>query len=114
MKKVEMSQKIWAKVEKEKKESWESFNSLLKCYTHNEFKGFDPLLAIDNFKKSLSKVDGGETKPSQTTYYYALVAYCQRGELENAVKVLNLVKDEDLPVDEKFFNALILGNARAG
>ncbi len=114
MEKVKLGQNIWTAIQKEGKESLESFDALLKCYTDNEFSSYDPLTTLETMKSSLSKAAGREVKPSQTTFYNALLSYCQRGDLANAVKVLNLVKEEELPVGEPFFNALILGNARAG
>lgn len=101
-------------IEKERKLVVENFEILLQCYTENEFTDFNPKKLLEDSKACYVKTGTPSTLLSNKLYYLSLLSYCQRGDLENAVEILNMVKREGLYVDTKYFDALILGNSRAG
>ena len=103
---------VWSSLVREKKEgNVELFNTLLKSYVYNGNAAFEPYQFYLNFLKSIRSP--GPTSNTKT-FYYILLAYCQRGDIENALKILSLLKEKELPVTEEYFNALILGNGRSG
>ena len=48
------------------------------------------------------------------TYQRLLSAYCQKGDIDGASKILEIMKSEDLPIGEQVFNSLVMGHANTG
>ena len=50
----------------------------------------------------------------QVTYQRLISANCLKGDLNGASKILEKMKEENLPINEHIFNALITGHACIG
>ncbi|GLG97800.1 Leucine-rich PPR motif-containing protein, mitochondrial [Gryllus bimaculatus] len=80
------------------------YNVLLKCYAANSYK-----IPVMKFLSEMKEV-----VPESTTYELLLDCACVVGDLEEAMLVIKLMKDKNMPISEATFNSLILGYARAG
>ncbi|XP_071514137.1 leucine-rich PPR motif-containing protein, mitochondrial isoform X2 [Panulirus ornatus] len=81
------------------------YNTLLRVYLENEHK-FSPTEFLADLEKS-------GIEPNRVTYQRLLSRYCQDGDIEGATKILEFMKEKQLPVGENIFNSLIMGHARA-
>ncbi|XP_074079043.1 leucine-rich PPR motif-containing protein, mitochondrial [Macrotis lagotis] len=82
------------------------YNALLKVYLQNEHQ-FSPT-------DFLTKMEEANIQPNRVTYQRLITAYCNKGDIEGASKILGFMKTKDLPVTEIVFSALITGHARTG
>ena len=41
-------------------------------------------------------------------------AYCQKGDIDGASQILEIMKSKDLPIGELVFNSLVMGHANTG
>ncbi|XP_064484083.1 leucine-rich PPR motif-containing protein, mitochondrial-like [Ornithodoros turicata] len=82
------------------------YNALLQVYLENE-RRFSPT----EFLSNMEQVAG--IQPNRVTYQRLIHAYCQEGDIAGASKILEYMKDKELPINEKVFNSLITGHARA-
>lgn len=48
------------------------------------------------------------------TYQRLLSAYCQKGDIDGASQILEIMKSKDLPIGELVFNSLVMGHANTG
>jgi len=112
---VELFQKFWSVIEREGRKTQENFVVIFQCYTDNSFTEFDPWEMLEDYRRTIADSHvARELSSLNKLYYLALLSYCQRGDLKNAVKLLQQVKTEGFLVDETYFTALLLGNSRAG
>jgi leucine-rich PPR motif-containing protein len=81
------------------------YNALLRVYIENEHK-FSPL-------EFLSYMEQKGVEPNRVTYQRLITRFCQDGDIEGASKILEFMKQKELPINENVFNALIMGHARA-
>ncbi|XP_054261805.1 leucine-rich PPR motif-containing protein, mitochondrial isoform X2 [Macrosteles quadrilineatus] len=81
------------------------YNALLKVYLENEHK-FSPT-------EFLARLDENGIEPNRVTYQRLIAGFCQQGDIAGATKILEFMKDKQLPVSEGVFNALILGHSKA-
>lgn len=47
------------------------------------------------------------------TYQRLISRYCQQGDIEGATRILEFMREKQLPVNENVFNALIMGHSQA-
>lgn len=104
---VKLAGRIWAVIQKGKEYSSTHFEAMLKALALNEDKDWDPFSFLEEANASGVNI-------TVTMYFFSLLILCQRGDLESAVKILNMMKDNAMSVNERFFNALMIGNLRAG
>ena len=52
--------------------------------------------------------------PNKETYQCLISRNCQDGDIEGASKVLKLMKNQGIKINENMFNSLILGHGEAG
>ncbi|XP_033211722.1 leucine-rich PPR motif-containing protein, mitochondrial [Belonocnema kinseyi] len=81
------------------------YNALLSAYLENE-QDFSPA-------EILLEMSNNNIQPDELTYEYLLTYYCRNGNIEEANRILNFLKESEIPVNENIFNALIIGNAEA-
>lgn len=81
------------------------YNCLIEVYLENE-KDFSPT-------EILSEMLNNNIQPNTLTYENLLNYYCRKGQMSDANKILQYFKEKQIPVTEKIFSALIIGNAEA-
>lgn len=47
------------------------------------------------------------------TYQRLISRYCQQGDIEGATRILEFMREKQLPINEHVFNALIMGHSQA-
>ncbi|CAL8101565.1 unnamed protein product [Orchesella dallaii] len=104
---IELAKRIWKVIRDTKTYIPGNFENMLKTLALNEDTSEDPFQYFEEARSN-------GFVPSSTMYFFALLLVCQRGDIDSSVKLLNIMKDDAVPVNEKFFNVLILGNARNG
>lgn len=81
------------------------YNALLRVYLENEHE-FSPT-------DFLAKLENKALEPNRVTYQRLIARYCQLGDIEGATKILEYMREKQLPVNENVFNALITGHSQA-
>lgn len=81
------------------------FNALLRVYLDNEHP-FSPTEFLADLKAK-------GIEPNRVTYQRLISRYCQEGDIEGATKILEYMREKQLPVNEYVFNALIMGHSQA-
>ncbi|XP_044733810.1 leucine-rich PPR motif-containing protein, mitochondrial [Chrysoperla carnea] len=81
------------------------YNALLRVYLENEYE-FSPV-------EFLAELEKQGIEPNRVTYQRLISRYCQKGDIEGATKILEFMKEKQLPVNENVFNALIMGHSQA-
>lgn len=61
----------------------------------------------------LTEMINNNVQPNTLTYEYLLTYYCQKGNVSDANKILHYFKENEIPINERIFSALIIGNAEA-
>lgn len=82
------------------------YNALLRVYLENEHV-FSPT----DFLADLEAIG---IEPNRVTYQRLIARYCQVGDIDGATKILEFMKEKQLPVNENVFNALINGHSQSG
>lgn len=82
------------------------YNTLLKVYIENDHK-FSPTEFLENLDK-----DG--ISPNRVTYQHLITSYCQIGDINGASRILEYMRDKQLPINKLVFNALVMGHAHNG
>lgn len=82
------------------------YNALLRVYLENEHS-FSPT----EFLRELEMVG---IEPNRVTYQRLIARYCQLGDIEGATRILEFMREKQLPVNENVFNALIHGHSESG
>lgn len=54
------------------------------------------------------------TVPNRVTYQFLISRYCEDGDVEGAKKILQHMKNEQIPIGEAVFNALMRGHLKQG
>ncbi|XP_046999409.1 leucine-rich PPR motif-containing protein, mitochondrial-like isoform X1 [Schistocerca americana] len=78
------------------------YNALL--YSHLENRN---LISLPNFLELM-----GNVVPTETTYLLLLELMCEGGNIDAAAEVIQHMKRENLPANERMFNALLKCNAK--
>lgn len=81
------------------------YNALLRVYLENEHS-FSPT-------EFLSNLEAKGIEPNRVTYQRLIARYCQLGDVEGATRILEFMRERNLPVNECVFNALIMGHSHA-
>lgn len=79
------------------------YNALLRVYLENEHS-FSPT-------DFLSELEAKGIEPNRVTYQRLISRYCQLGDIEGATRILEFMREKQLPVNENVFNALIMGHS---
>lgn len=74
------------------------YNTYIELCTEYDF-----ILNCSNFLSSM------QCEPNPDTYTYLLANVCEKGDIEQASLLLNMMKDRNLPIDVNIFNLLMLG-----
>lgn len=82
------------------------YNALLRVYLENEHP-FSPT-------EFLSELESKGIEPNRVTYQRLIARYCQDGDIEGATRILEFMREKQMPVNENVFNALIVGHSQAG
>jgi leucine-rich PPR motif-containing protein, mitochondrial len=82
------------------------YNALLRVYLENGHQ-FSPA----NF---LLKLEQKGVEPNRVTYQRLVAQHCQEGDMDGAAKVLQTMRDKQMPVNESVFNSLITGHGFNG
>ncbi|XP_053167851.1 leucine-rich PPR motif-containing protein, mitochondrial isoform X2 [Hemicordylus capensis] len=82
------------------------YNALLKVYLQNDHK-FSPT-------EFLTEMENANVQPNRVTYQRLIAAYCSKGDIDGASKILGFMKSKELPITESVFSALVTGHARSG
>ncbi len=48
------------------------------------------------------------------TYQRLVAAYCQKGDLDGAAKILDIIKHKEMAIDAQVFNAIVMGHSVIG
>lgn len=43
-----------------------------------------------------------------------MASYCQKGDIDGASQILEMMKTKDMPIGEFIFNSLVTGHSNAG
>jgi leucine-rich PPR motif-containing protein len=81
------------------------YNALLRVYLENEY-----LFSPTDF---LANMEHKGVEPNRVTYQRLIARYCQHGDIEGATRILEFMREKQLPVNENVFNALVLGHSQA-
>jgi leucine-rich PPR motif-containing protein len=82
------------------------YNALLRVYLENEHP-FSP-------SEFLEELERKGVEPNRVTYQRLVARHCQQGDMEGAAKILQIMRDQQMPVNESVFNALVTGHAQSG
>ena len=82
------------------------YNALLRVHLENKFK-FDP----QEIEKQMAE---NKIYPDKETFQCFISAYCQDGLIEEAGRVLQIMKKHHYAVNENIFNSLIIGHSQNG
>jgi leucine-rich PPR motif-containing protein len=82
------------------------YNALLRVYLENEHQ-FSP-------NEFLTDLQHKGVEPNRVTYQRLVACYCQQGDMDGAARILQIMRDKAMPVNENVFNSLIMGHAQAG
>lgn len=82
------------------------YNALLRVYLENEHR-FSPAQFLEELEKK-------GLQPNRVTYQRLMWRYCQEGDVEGAMKVLEKMRELNFPVSEPVLNALVMGYAFHG
>ena len=90
---------------------WKAFSdqtcgALLRVHLENGHK-FRPEQVLEDMRKH-------GAAPDKETYQCLISRHCQEEDIECASKVLQLMKNQGIKINENMFNSLILGHREAG
>lgn len=61
----------------------------------------------------LTELEQKGIEPNRVTYQRLITRYCQTGDIEGATRILEYMREKEMPVNEIVFNALVLGHSQA-
>ncbi|PNX95943.1 pentatricopeptide repeat-containing protein mitochondrial-like [Trifolium pratense] len=70
--------------------------------------------SLDHARHVVEVMTRLDVQPDVTAHNYFLMTHCITGDVEDAVGVLRTIEDEGLCVDERTYDALVLGACRKG
>lgn len=80
------------------------YNALLRVYLENEYDFTPSDILADLEKRGL--------EPNRVTYQRLITRYCQKGDITGAMRILEFMREKEMPVNVTVFNALILGHSQ--
>ncbi|XP_065204761.1 leucine-rich PPR motif-containing protein, mitochondrial-like isoform X2 [Planococcus citri] len=104
-KRTQLVQDVWNTLEKLVVLDISHYNALLKVYLENEHHWVPTEILAELERKDL--------QPNRVTYERLVSRYCQLADIKGATRILQLMRDKQMPIGEAAFNALILGHSRA-
>lgn len=81
------------------------YNALLRVYLENEHQ-FSPA-------EFLADLESKGIEPNRVTFQRLISRYCQQGDIQGATRILEFMREKQLPINEHVFNALIMGHSQA-
>lgn len=81
------------------------YNALLRVYLENEHE-FSPT-------DFLADLQTKGIEPNRVTFQRLISRYCQLGDIDGATRILEFMREKQLPINEHVFNALIMGHSQA-
>lgn len=81
------------------------YNALLRVYLENDYDFTPSDILADLEKRGL--------EPNRVTYQRLITRYCQKGDITGAMRILEFMREKEMPVNVTVFNALILGHSQA-
>lgn len=81
------------------------YNALLRVYIENNY-AFSPTEVLADLERK-------GIEPNKLTYQRLIARYCELGDIEGASKILEFMKEKEIPVNENIFTALVKGHAVA-
>lgn len=82
------------------------YNTLLKVYIENNYR-FSPTEFLENLEKN-------GISPNRVTFQHLITSYCQNGDIAGASRILEYMRDKQLPINKLVFNALVMGHSQNG
>lgn len=82
------------------------YNTLLKVYLENSYQ-YSPAEFLKNLEEQ------GVT-PNRVTFQNIITSYCQNGDIDGASRILEYMRDKQLPINHIVFNSLVLGHSQNG
>jgi len=82
------------------------YNALLRVYLENNHQ-FSPA-------EFLSQLEKKGVEPNRVTYQRLVAQHCQEGDMDGAARVLQIMRDKQMPINESVFNALVTGHTQNG
>ncbi|CAK9798340.1 Leucine-rich PPR motif-containing protein, mitochondrial [Anthophora plagiata] len=82
------------------------YNALLRLYLQNEWD-FSPL-------KLLLDMKNNEIHPDDLTYQTCMEYYCMKGNVSEALVLLEDMQRMQIPVVKSIFNLLLIGYSKSG
>ncbi|XP_072939179.1 leucine-rich PPR motif-containing protein, mitochondrial [Epargyreus clarus] len=82
------------------------YNALLRVYIENEHD-FSPAAFLEELEKK-------GIEPNRVTYQRLMWRYCQDGDMDGALNVLEKMRELKMPVSEPVLNALVMGHSFLG
>lgn len=82
------------------------YNTLLKVYLENEFQFSPTEFLVDLENKGIT--------PNRVTYQHLIYSYCQHGDITGASRILEFMRDKQLPINRIVFNSLVFGHSQNG
>lgn len=93
---------VWQFIkEKQLPISTSHYNSLIRALNENH-STYDP-------QKMLEEMEAAGHTPDQVTYQRLIEQYCLQGNIQEATKLLETMKEKQLELNEKIFASLIIG-----
>ncbi|KAG4067627.1 hypothetical protein HA402_005399 [Bradysia odoriphaga] len=62
----------------------------------------------------LADLEAKGIDPNHVTYQRLISRYCQEGDMDGATKILEFMREIQLPINENVFSSLIIGDSAAG
>ncbi|KAG4067572.1 hypothetical protein HA402_005344 [Bradysia odoriphaga] len=62
----------------------------------------------------LADLEAKGIDPNHVTYQRPISRYCQEGDMDGATKILEFMREIQLPINENVFSSLIMGHSAAG
>lgn len=81
------------------------FNAILRVYLENDYE-FSPISFLTTMR------DKG-IEPNRITYQRLILYHCKKGDIEGATKILEFMREKEIPLNEAVFSALIIGHSEA-
>lgn len=82
------------------------YNALLKSHMENEHD-----VAPMEF---VTWMEGQGVEPNRVTYQQLIACFCEHGQVNEALNILELMKTKQFPINEEVFVALIKGHCKSG
>lgn len=62
----------------------------------------------------LENLENQGITPNRVTFQHLICSYCQKGDIAGASRILEYMRDKQLPINKIVFNSLIMGHSQNG